>query len=53
MLWCQVNPHLLSSTLSTNSTLILDGANTIANQAVSRLSDILRYTLDSDRMKRV
>jgi two-component system, LytTR family, sensor kinase len=49
----QLNPHFLFSTLNAISTLILDGANETANQAVSRLSDFLRYTLDNDPMKRV
>ena len=49
----QLNPHFLFNTLNAISTLILDGANETANQAVSRLSDFLRYTLDNDPMKRV
>ena len=53
MLRYQLNPHFLFNTLNAISTLILDGANQTANQAVSRLSDFLRYTLDSDPMKRV
>ena len=53
MLRYQLNPHFLFNTLNAISTLILDGANTTANQAVSRLSDFLRYTLDNDPMKRV
>ena len=53
MLRYQLNPHFLFNTLNAISTLILDGANRTANQAVSRLSDFLRYTLDSDPMKRV
>ena len=53
MLRYQLNPHFLFNTLNAISTLILDGANRTANQAVSRLSDFLRYTLDSDPMRRV
>ncbi|MDX1517399.1 MAG: histidine kinase [Woeseiaceae bacterium] len=53
MLRYQLNPHFLFNTLNAISTLILDGANKTANQAVSRLSDFLRYTLDNDPMKRV
>ena len=53
MLRYQLNPHFLFNTLNAISTLILDGANTTANLAVSRLSDFLRYTLDNDPMKRV
>lgn len=53
MLRYQLNPHFLFNTLNAISTLILDGANATANQAVSRLSDFLRYTLDNDPMKRV
>ena len=53
MLRYQLNPHFLFNTLNAISTLILDGANETANQAVSRLSDFLRYTLDNDPMSRV
>ncbi|MDJ0710185.1 MAG: histidine kinase [Woeseiaceae bacterium] len=53
MLRYQLNPHFLFNTLNAISTLILDGANNTANQAVSRLSDFLRYTLDNDPMSRV
>lgn len=53
MLRYQLNPHFLFNTLNAISTLILDGANDTANQAVSRLSDFLRYTLDNDPMSRV
>ena len=53
MLRYQLNPHFLFNTLNAISTLILDGRNEIANQAVSRLSDFLRYTLDNDPMSRV
>jgi two-component system LytT family sensor kinase len=53
MLRYQLNPHFLFNTLNAISTLILDGANDTANKAVSRLSDFLRYTLDTDPMSRV
>ena len=53
MLRYQLNPHFLFNTLNAISTLILDGANKTANQAVTRLSDFLRYTLDNDPMSRV
>jgi signal transduction histidine kinase len=53
MLRYQLNPHFLFNTLNAISTLILDGSNKTANLAVSRLSDFLRYTLESDPMKRV
>ena len=53
MLRYQLNPHFLFNTLNAISTLILDGANETANLTVSRLSDFLRYTLDTDPMKRV
>lgn len=53
MLRYQLNPHFLFNTLNAISTLILDGANRTANQAVTRLSDFLRYTLDQDPMKKV
>jgi two-component sensor histidine kinase len=53
MLRYQLNPHFLFNTLNAISTLILDGANKTANEAVTRLSDFLRYTLDNDPMSRV
>ena len=53
MLRYQLNPHFLFNTLNAISTLILDGANKTANDAVSRLSDFLRYTLDNDPLSRV
>jgi signal transduction histidine kinase len=53
MLRYQLNPHFLFNTLNAISTLILDGQGKIANQAVTRLSDFLRYTLDNDPMKKV
>ena len=53
MLRYQLNPHFMFNTLNTISTLILDRQNDLANQAVTRLSEFLRYTLDQDPMKRV
>lgn len=53
MLRYQLNPHFLFNTLNAISTLILDNQNRTANDAVMRLSDFLRYTLDQDPMKRV
>ena len=53
MLRYQLNPHFLFNTLNAISTLILDNQNRKANQAVTRLSDFLRYTLDQDPMKKV
>jgi len=53
MLRYQLNPHFLFNTLNAISTLVLDGANKTANEAVTRLSDFLRYTLDNDPMSRV
>lgn len=53
MLRYQLNPHFLFNTLNAISTLILDNENRTANQAVTRLSDFLRYTLDQDPMKKV
>ncbi len=53
MLRYQLNPHFLFNTLNTISTLVLDRQNELANQAVTRLSEFLRYTLDQDPMKRV
>ena len=53
MLRYQLNPHFLFNTLNAISTLILDNQNKKANQAVTRLSEFLRYTLDQDPMKKV
>jgi len=53
MLRYQLNPHFLFNTLNAISTLILDNQNRIANEAVTRLSEFLRYTLDQDPMKKV
>ncbi len=53
MLRYQLNPHFLFNTLNAISTLILDGQAKVANQAVGRLSDFLRLTLDQDPMKKV
>ncbi len=53
MLRYQLNPHFLFNTLNAISTLILDGQGKVANQAVGRLSEFLRHTLDQDPMKKV
>jgi signal transduction histidine kinase len=53
MLRYQLNPHFLFNTLNAISTLVLDGQGKVANQAIGRLSDFLRYTLDQDPMKKV
>ena len=53
MLRYQLNPHFMFNTLNAISTLILDGQGKVANQAIGRLSDFLRYTLDQDPMKKV
>ncbi|HQW07904.1 MAG TPA: histidine kinase [Steroidobacteraceae bacterium] len=53
MLRYQLNPHFLFNTLNAISTLILDSQNRVANQAVTRLSEFLRYTLDQDPMNKV
>jgi two-component system, LytTR family, sensor kinase len=53
MLRYQLNPHFLFNTLNAISTLILDGQNRTANQAIARLSEFLRYSLDQDPMKKV
>jgi LytS/YehU family sensor histidine kinase len=53
MLRYQLNPHFLFNTLNAISTLILDGQGRVANQAVGRLSEFLRHTLDQDPMKKV
>ncbi|MGL6222521.1 MAG: sensor histidine kinase [Steroidobacteraceae bacterium] len=53
MLRYQLNPHFLFNTLNAISTLILDNQGKVANQAVGRLADFLRYTLDQDPLKKV
>ena len=53
MLRYQLNPHFMFNTLNAISTLILDNQNKKANNAVTRLSEFLRYTLDQDPMKKV
>jgi signal transduction histidine kinase len=53
MLRYQLNPHFLFNTLNAISTLILDGQGKVANQAIGRLSEFLRHTLDQDPMKKV
>lgn len=53
MLRYQLNPHFLFNTLNAISTLILVEENNNANQMVSKLSEFLRYTLNTDPIKRV
>src|SRR2546429_5959696 len=53
MLRYQLNPHFLFNTLNAISTLILDNQNRKANQAVTRPSKLLRYTLDQDPVNKV
>ncbi|ALU42071.1 MULTISPECIES: sensor histidine kinase [Pseudoalteromonas] len=53
MLRYQLNPHFLFNTLNAISTLVLVEENKDANQMVSRLSDFLRYTLNTDPIKKV
>lgn len=53
MLRYQLNPHFLFNTLNAISTLILVNENKLAETMVSRLSDFLRYSLDTDPIKRV
>src|ERR1700693_4658027 len=53
MLRYQLNPHFLFNTLNAISTLILDNQNRTANQAVTQMSEFLRYTLDQHPMKKV
>ncbi len=53
MLRYQLNPHFLFNTLNAISTLILVEENKNANQMVSRLSEFLRYTLNTDPIKKV
>lgn len=53
MLRYQLNPHFLFNTLNAISTLVLTQENKTANGMVTRLSDFLRYTLETDPMKQV
>ena len=53
MLRYQLNPHFLFNTLNAISTLILEGDNELANRCITKLSEFLRYTLETDPMKRV
>ena len=53
MLRYQLNPHFLFNTLNAISTLILVEENKDANQMVARLSEFLRYTLNTDPIKKV
>jgi len=53
MLRYQLNPHFLFNTLNAISTLILEAETRTANLMVNRLSNFLRYSLDSDPMQKV
>jgi two-component system, LytTR family, sensor kinase len=53
MLRYQLNPHFLFNTLNAVSTLILDGDERRARGMINRLSDFLRYSLESDPMQTV
>ena len=53
MLRYQLNPHFLFNTLNAISTLVLVKENKDANLMVSKLSDFLRYTLNTDPIKKV
>ena len=53
MLRYQLNPHFLFNTLNAISTLILESETQTANLMVNRLSNFLRYSLDSDPMQKV
>lgn len=53
MLRYQLSPRFLFNTLNTISALILDNQNRRANDALMRLSDFLRHTLDKDPTQRV
>ena len=53
MLRYQLNPHFLFNTLNAISTLILMKDHDTANKMVSRLSNFLRYSLDTDPIKKV
>lgn len=53
MLRYQLNPHFLFNTLNAISTLVLEREVKTANSMVTKLSDFLRYSLDSDPMQKV
>ena len=53
MLRYQLNPHFLFNTLNAISTLTLEGNNDAANRCITKLSEFLRYTLETDPMRRV
>jgi two-component system, LytTR family, sensor kinase len=53
MLRYQLNPHFLFNTLNAVSTLVLDGDQPRARGMINRLSDFLRYSLESDPMQTV
>jgi len=53
MLRYQLNPHFLFNTLNAISTLVLEKDTRRANDMVSRLSNFLRYSLDTDPMQKI
>lgn len=53
MLRYQLNPHFLFNTLNAISTLILEKDTRTANKMVTKLSEFLRHSLDSDPEARV
>jgi sensor histidine kinase YesM len=47
MLRYQLNPHFLFNTINSISCLIKDQSNAVADEMLTKLSDLLRFTLDS------
>jgi signal transduction histidine kinase len=53
MLRYQLNPHFLFNTLNAISALVKIKKTSMANSMIVQLSDFLRYSLDTDPVKRV
>src|SRR5690606_38603871 len=53
MLRYQLNPHFMFNSMNAISTLILKNDNQKANAMLDRLCELLRYSLDSDPMKKI
>ena len=53
MLRYQLNPHFLFNTLNAISTLVLEKAETEANQMLTKLSSFLRFTLVNQPTQRI
>lgn len=53
MLRYQLNPHFLFNTLNAISALVKIRKTSMANSMIVQLSDFLRYSLDTDPVKRV